>query len=222
MEIFSLDQIPLWLKLSHTLFVCVLFPIYWKQYGPGNFLWFSDIALLMTVPALWLESSLLTSMTALSVVFLDVAWNLDFFVRLTTGKSLSGLSAYMFDSKISRVIRALSLFHIVFPILLLWMLYRLGYDQRALVAQTLLAWIILPASYLLTRRSENVNWVHGFGSVSKRWLPPTQHLVLWMLRFRSYLPAFSLLLRLHLWSAVIKDEVHEPNSDATQRIRRRT
>jgi FlaA1/EpsC-like NDP-sugar epimerase len=195
-EVLSLDQIPLWLKLSHTLFLCVLFPIYWRQYGPSNFLWFSDIALLITVPALWLESSLLTSMTALSVVLLDVAWNLDFFVRLITGKSVSGLSAYMFNSKISRIIRALSLFHIVFPILLLWMLSRLGYDRRALVAQTLLAWIILPASYLLNRSSENVNWVHGFGSEGKRWLPPMQHLAVLMLLvpLHIYLPT-PLLLR---------------------------
>ena len=195
MEVLGLDQIPLWLKISHTLFVCVLFPIYWKQYGPSNFLWFSDIALLITVPALWLESSLLTSMTALAVVLLDVAWNLDFFLRLITGKSVSGLSAYMFDSKISRIIRALSLFHIVFPILLLWMLSRLGYDRRALVAQTLLAWIILPASYLLTLRSENVNWVHGFGSESKRWLPPRQHVIVLMLLvpLLIYLPSHLLL-----------------------------
>ena len=39
------DQIPLWLKVACTLFICILVPVYWIQYGPGNFLWFSDIAL---------------------------------------------------------------------------------------------------------------------------------------------------------------------------------
>jgi len=38
--------IPLGLKIIYTLFVCALVPVYWRQYGPANFLWFSDIALL--------------------------------------------------------------------------------------------------------------------------------------------------------------------------------
>jgi len=57
--------IPLWLKIAYTLFVCLIVPIYWRRYGPANFLWFSNIALLATVPALWLESALLASMMAL-------------------------------------------------------------------------------------------------------------------------------------------------------------
>jgi len=42
--------IPLGLKIVYTLFVCALVPIYWRQYGAANFLWFSDIALLAFVP----------------------------------------------------------------------------------------------------------------------------------------------------------------------------
>jgi hypothetical protein len=61
--------IPLGLKVVYTIFVCALVPIYWREYGPGNFLWFSDIALLALVPALWLENALLVSMLAVSVVF---------------------------------------------------------------------------------------------------------------------------------------------------------
>ena len=124
-------MIPLGLKIVYTLFVCTLVPIYWRQYGPANFLWFSDIALLALVPALWLENALLVSMMAISVVFLEALWNLDFFFRLATGKSLIGLSAYMFDPKIALLIRSLSCFHIILPLLLLWTLHRLGYDWRA-------------------------------------------------------------------------------------------
>ncbi|MGI8734546.1 MAG: membrane-associated protein [Pyrinomonadaceae bacterium] len=195
MEIFNADQIPLWLKLSYTAFVCLLIPVYWAQYGPGNFLWFSDIALLTTVPALWLESSLLTSMMALAVVLFDLAWNVDFFVRLIFGKSVTGLSSYMFDPKISLTIRALSLFHIVFPLLLLWMLSRLGYDEGALVVQTLLSWVILPATYFFSRRSENVNWVFGFGGKPQQWLPPPLYLILLMIMFPLviYVPTHFLL-----------------------------
>jgi len=70
--------IPLGLKVVYTLFVCALAPIYWREYGPANFLWFSDIALLALVPALWLENALLVSMLAISVVFFEALWDVDF------------------------------------------------------------------------------------------------------------------------------------------------
>jgi signal transduction histidine kinase len=142
-----------------------------------------------TVAALWLESPLITSMMALAVVLLDVVWNLDFFVRLLSGKSLTGLSAYMFNPKVSRAIRALSLFHIVFPLLLLWMLSRLGYDRRAFIAQTLLAWNFLPP------RSENINWVYGFGNEPQKLLPAPLYLLLLMILFPIiiYLPSHFLM-----------------------------
>jgi hypothetical protein len=109
--------IPLGLKIVYTVFVCALVPIYWRQYGPANFVWFSDIALLALVPALWLENALLVSMMAVSVVFFEALWNADFFFHLSTGKSLIGLSAYMFDPKIPLFTRGLSCFHIVLPLL---------------------------------------------------------------------------------------------------------
>ena len=192
------DQIPLWLKFSYTLFVCLVVPAYWVQYGPGNFLWFSDIALLTTVPALWLESSLLASMMALAVVLLELAWNIDFFVRLIAGISITGLSEYMFDSKIPLLIRAVSLFHIPLPILLVWMVYRLGYDSRAFVAQTLVACVVLPCSYLLTKPSENVNWVFGSGKKPQTWMPAPLYVALLMVLFPLvvYLPSHLVFKRL--------------------------
>ena len=134
-------------------------------------------------------------MMALAVVLLDVAWNVDFFIRLIFGKSVTGLSSYMFDPKISRTIRVLSLFHIVFPLLLLWMLSRLSYDEGALVAQTLLAWVVLPVTYFFSRRSENVNWVYGFGGKQQHWLPPPLYLILLMIMFPLviYVPTHFLL-----------------------------
>lgn len=189
------EQIPLWLKIGYTVFLCVLIPAYWKHYGPGNFLWFSDSALLIGFVAIWVESSLLTSIMALAVLLLDLAWNLDFLSRLIVGKSIIGLSAYMFNREVSRFIRILSLFHVFFPFLLFWMLYRLGYDNRALSVQTLLAWIALPLSYFFTRRSENVNWVHGFGNKPHRFLPPALHILVLMILVPLviYLPAHFLL-----------------------------
>src|SRR6266550_2886908 len=175
-----LIELSLGLKIGYTLFVCVLVPIYWRQYGPANFLWFSDIALLAMVPALWLENTLVASTMAVSIIFFEAIWNIDFFTRLATSKSLIGLSAYMFDPKIPLFIRALSCFHIALPLVLLWTLHRLGYDRRALVAQTILAVVVLPLSYLVSNPRENVNWVYGFGEHPQSTLPAGVFLLLVM------------------------------------------
>ena len=153
-----------WIALSATAFVAVLVPVYWKIYGPENFLWFSDIALGTTVAALWLESPLLASMMVLAIGLPETAWNLDFFWRLATGRGLFGMADYMFDPKIPRFVRALSLFHVWMPALLLWMVARLGYDRRAWAFQSVVALVVFPLSRAVTPSADNVNWVHGPGS----------------------------------------------------------
>src|SRR5882724_2851764 len=194
----GLGIIPLWVKIPYTVFVCFLIPIYWVRWGPANFLWFSDIALLLTVPALWLESSLLASMMAVSVMILELAWNLDYFVRLASGKRLIGLADYMFDSTKPVFLRSLSLFHVVLPPLLLWLVYRLGYDSRALIASTVLCWIVLIVCYRFTDPSENVNWVFGTGSKSRTrigGLPFVLYLMV-VLPLLIYFPTHILLTKL--------------------------
>jgi hypothetical protein len=160
--------IALGIKVAYTLFLAVLVPVYWAHYGPRNFLWFSDIALLGSGLAVWLESPLLASMMALAVLLPELAWNVDFFGWLLTGRSMFGMSAYMFDRSLPRYLRALSLFHVLLPIWLLWLVARLGYDRRAWAWQSLLAAIVLPVTYALTEPAENVNWVHGLGAPRPR------------------------------------------------------
>ena len=183
------EPIALGVKVAWTLFLVVLVPVYWAHYGPANFLWFSDIALLGGGAALWLESPLLASMMMLAVLLPECAWNLDFFGRLLTGRRMFGMSAYMFERKHPRFIRALSLFHVPLPIGLVWLVHRLGYDRRAWLAQSLLALVVLPVSYRLTDPADNVNWVHGLGSPQRR-LPPWLYLALLIVAFSLvlYLP----------------------------------
>ena len=76
------QAIPRPLKIAHTLYVAGLVPVYWRHYGPGNFLWFSDLALIGLVPALWCENRRLISALALSVTLPEVPWNLGYFTRL--------------------------------------------------------------------------------------------------------------------------------------------
>ena len=192
------EQLPTWGKLLYTLFLGVLVPVYWVHWGPKNFLWFSDIALLTTAVSLWLESPLLASMMALAVALPELVWNADFFGRLLTGRHLFGLSDYMFDPGRPRYLRALSLFHVVLPVVLIWILSRLGYDGRAWVLQTLVALIVLPVTYRVTDPADNINWVYGPGSTPQKWVPPLAYLATMMALFplAIYLPTHLLLRRL--------------------------
>ena len=189
-------EIPLWIKVAYTLMVAVIVPVYLAYYGPANFLWFSDVALVVTGVALWLESPLLVSMMTVGVLLPELLWNVSLFTRLLTGIRVSGLSDYMFDTRIPKWIRALSLFHVVLPVLMLWMVHRLGYDPRALPAQTALAWVILPLTYAVTKPEDNINWVYGPGARPQRQVSPPLYLAFVLIFFPLivYVPTHLLLL----------------------------
>jgi hypothetical protein len=188
-------QLPFVLKAFATAFIIVLIPAYALHYGWGNFLWLSDIALFGSVLALWVERSLIASMMAVGILVVESAWIIDFFGHLITGRSLLGLSEYMFEAHRPIFIRALSLFHLVLPGLLLWMVWRLGYDSRAWLMQTLLTSVVLVVTYLFTNRVDNINWVFGPGSRPQDRLPPALYLILVMvvLPVGVYLPTHIIL-----------------------------
>lgn len=190
--------IPLWLKAAYTVIVLITVGVYVFKYPLGNFLWFSDIALILTAPALWLESPLLVSMIAVGTLLPEIFWNACFFGQLLTGRRVSGLTDYMFDERLPRYLRALSLFHVVLPMLLLWLIARLGYDGTALPAQTALAWVVLALSYWLTDPKLNVNWVFGWGAEPQNKIPPLLYLALLMAGFPAliHLPTHLALQRL--------------------------
>jgi hypothetical protein len=191
-------QIPLWIKFVYTLFVAILVPIYLKHYGAANFLWFSDVALLGMVPGLWVENPLIVSTLTLAVAIPETLWNLDFFSRLFTGRSPLGMATYMFDARLPRYLRALSLFHVALPVLLVWTLARVGYDPRALIAQTVLGTALFVVCYTLTNPAENINWVFGPGTAPQRTLPPLLYVGMLVVGFPLfvYWPTHLALVRL--------------------------
>lgn len=183
-------RVPLAIKLPYTVFLGVLVPAYWKGYGASNFLWFSDVALVTLLLAMWLESALLASMTAVGILLISVGWNLDFF----TGAALLGMVDYMYDPALPLGLRALSLFHVPLPALSLWMVHRLGYDRRAFVAQSGLMALVLLATYLFSDPASNINWAFGLNGPQDV-LPPLLYLVLLALGVTVFLclPAHLLL-----------------------------
>lgn len=184
-ELLSPGRLPLWLKLVSSAWVALLLPTYW-QTTPVQLLWFCNVALLVTWVGLWLESSLLVSMAALGILWWQSLWVFDLLIHLGTGISTIGMANYMFDDRFSRFSRALSLYHGWLPFVLLWALSRLGYDRRALLLQTLVAWIIFLLSAGLTTDltgpAGNLNMIYGLSEKKPQtWMAPTLWLCLVML-----------------------------------------
>jgi hypothetical protein len=195
-----LQAISLWIKIPYTFFVFVFVPVYWIRYGPANFLWFSDVALLGTLAALWLESRFLASMMTTGALLFDIVWNFIFFMKLILGAGPQGLVGYMFDPAIAISIRALSLFHVALPLIQLWTLGKLGYDVHAWKYQVVLGWIILLVTYRFTSPKENINWVFGVKDAPQHWLPATVYLGVVMVIYPALVcfPTHLILKRLFL------------------------
>jgi len=183
-------RLPLLLKLAYTAFMAVLIPVYWLNYGPTNFLYFCDVALLLTLVGVWTEHRLLVSMSAVGILVPQALWCLDFAVQLM-GHQLTGMTAYMFDPDRSRFLRGLSFFHGWLPFLLVYLVAKLGYDRRAWLGWTVLAWALcLVAFFLLPpagavlpdpKTPTNVNYVFGFDDARPQsWLPTGWFLAAWM------------------------------------------
>jgi hypothetical protein len=149
----------LFMKSVFTLFVATIVWVYWKYYGPQNFLWMSDIGLFLTLGAVWLESPLLISICICAFLAVELAWNLDFFVELITRRSMFGLAHYMFQPRHTLFLRSLSLFHVILPAIWLWLTISWGYDVHALAYAVPLLWIIFITTYFCTDHELNINWV---------------------------------------------------------------
>lgn len=184
-------RVPLWLKLAYTAFVAVLVPHYWEAYGPTNFLYFCDIALLLTCLALWRESALLASACAVGIVLPQMLWIVDF-MATWLGVPVTGMTAYMFQPAIPLFARFLSFFHFWLPLVLLWLVFRLGYDRRGLWLWWGVAWAAMAVSYLYLPMPPappdqpglpvNVNYVFGLNDQAPQtWMPQPVFFVVMLL-----------------------------------------
>ena len=190
----SAQVVPLGLKLAYTAYMAVLVPVYWHYYGPTNFLYFCDVALLLTLIAIWPENALLISMCSVGIFLPQMLWVADL-VAHVLGFSLVGLTDYMFDASHSRFLRLLSLFHGWLPLLLFYLVWKIGYDRRAFWSWTALSWVLLLISFLLMPPPNpepgltpvNINYVWGLSDhAAQTWMPP----LVWFAGLLIGLPLF--------------------------------
>jgi hypothetical protein len=130
------------------------------------------------------------SLPAGGILLPQALWMVDFLGGFV-GLQATGMTAYMFSEDIPLFTRALSLFHFWLPLLLLWLLSRLGYDGRAFRRWTILAWALMLICYFLMPAPPapadnpnlpvNINYVYGLnGEKPQQWMPPLAYLALLM------------------------------------------
>jgi hypothetical protein len=189
--------IPEWFKIAYTLAVAAFIVIYWQRYGPRNFLWFSDIAFIGAVPAMWLESPLLSGVLACMVLLPEVLWNVDYALRLVLRRRITGLTDYMFDPSIPRWLRAVSLFHVPLPLVLVWLVAAYGYPEASLPWSVAVAGVVLVLSWWFSTPERNINWVYGFGRPQQRLPRPVFLGILYLIFIGGvFVPTHWLLLKL--------------------------
>ena len=155
-------RIPLALKIAWTAFVLLWAPVYWRQYGAQNFLYYCDMGNLFILAGLWMESRLILSWQAVGLLLVQTLYLVDLLGAFVSGRHFFGGTEYMFDPAIPLPVRALGLYHVIVPVLLLWTVRRLGYDPSAWKWQTVLMLIVAPINFFW-RPEYNVNFVRGIG-----------------------------------------------------------
>ena len=199
------NKIPLAVKLTYTAFMAVLIPFYLKEYGATNFLYFCDVALFFTLAAVWTEKPILAAMPAVGILLPQALWCADF-IGTAMNLPVNGMTAYMFDANIPKFARSLSFFHFWLPFLLVYLVYKLGYDTRALKYWTLLAWMLLLVCYLFmpappapnSATPVNINYVFGMNDkAAQTYMHPLSWLAMLMVLLPTvlYLPTHWALKR---------------------------
>jgi len=173
-------RVPLWVKIGWTIWLLVWAPLYWRQFGLQNFLFFCDLGNVLIGIGLWLESPLIFSRQASGLLLFQTLYTIDLIGALVSGRHLIGGTEFMFDPHVPVLIRLLSLFHVVMPPLLLWAIWRLGYDERGWKYQTLATWIVVPINYFW-RPQFDVNWARGLFFREQHVVPGVVYLAAYLL-----------------------------------------
>jgi hypothetical protein len=188
--------LPAWARWTAIIWLAFWVPTYLYYWGPSSFLFLCDLAVLLACVGIWTSNALLLSSQALSSLVVDAAWVADVAWKLLFGRHLIGGTEYFFDLHYPLVVRLMSTFHIVLPIVLLLSLRRTGYDARALRLQSLIAMAALIASRFSSPQ-RNINFAFTDPFFGRSWGPAPVHLavILAPLILLIYVPTHIILKR---------------------------
>lgn len=173
-------KIPTWVRWAAIVWLALWIPIYSHAWGFSNFLHFCDVAVILTCIGLACNSALLLSSQAVASLLVDAAWMVDVGWKLLFGHELLGGAEYLWDVHHPLWIRMLSLFHVAMPLVVLWAVYRLGYDRRGLPLQVGIALVGFIASRF-TPRVLNINYAFADPFFHRAWGPAPTHIIVILL-----------------------------------------
>jgi len=146
------------LRWLAPLWVAIYLPSYALAYGWANFLFLCNIGILIAALGIWLGHRLLLSASGVASIFIGVVWIIDFSGKLLTGHAPLGVTAYMWDPQYPLFTRMLSLYHAIWPLLMLYLLGRIGYDRRGWRLQGAIALPLIVAGRFAGGPAENINF----------------------------------------------------------------
>lgn len=185
-----------WMRWAAVVWLAVWLPAYAIIWGWWNFVLLCNIAVILTCIGLWRGNALLLSSQAVSTIVVESLWTLDVAWRLFSGAHLIGGTEYMWDPAYPLWVRLLSTYHVFWPVLMVWAVWRVGYDRRGLLAQSALAAVVM----ILSRFGDpvrNPNMAFRDPIFQQTWGPAPAHLALMLavLILVIYWPTHQVLLR---------------------------
>ena len=187
-------RFPAWVRCTSLIWFVIWLPAYWRTWGVENFLHLCDITVILTCAGLFWSNALLLSSQSVATIIPDLLWDIDAASRLFSGRNLLGGTEYMWDAHYALWLRLLSLFHVIWPLLLLWSLKRVGYNRRGFALQAAIGAAAMIAARF-TSSSLNINYAFRDPILHRPWGPAPVHVALmWIsLVILMYLPTHLVL-----------------------------
>ncbi|MCG8457175.1 MAG: hypothetical protein MI919_12930 [Holophagales bacterium] len=146
------------LRWLAAAWLAVYLPSYTVAYGLLNFLFLCNLGVMLTAIGWIAGSRLLVSSQAVAAPVIGLAWALDAGWRVLSGDFLFGGTAYMWDPQYPLFTRLLSLYHLAWPLLVVWCVAKVGYDRRGWALQTVIAAFGLIVGRTLGDAELNINF----------------------------------------------------------------
>ncbi|MBP9899302.1 MAG: hypothetical protein KBF28_13065 [Gemmatimonadales bacterium] len=162
-----------WLGLA---WLAVYLPSYAIAYGFTNFLFLCNLGVMLTAAALFWESRLVLSSQAVAAPVIGLAWAVDAGWRVVTGAHLFGGTEYMWDPQYPLFTRLLSLYHLAWPVLVVVLVRRVGYDRRGWALQTAIAAGVVICCRLFTTPTDNINFAFVDPIFGRAFTPAALHI----------------------------------------------
>ncbi|MBP7588296.1 MAG: hypothetical protein KBA72_10110 [Thermoanaerobaculia bacterium] len=164
-----------WLGLA---WLVVYLPSYAAAYGFTNFLFLCNLGVMLTAAALLGGSRLVLSSQAVAAPVIGIAWALDAGWRVVSGHHLFGGTEYMWDPQYPLFTRLLSLYHLAWPVLVVVVVLRVGYDRRGWPLQAAIAASAVVLSRLFTPPADNINFAFVDPIFGRAFEPAALHMAI--------------------------------------------